>query len=124
MSVLEVRGVTRRFGSLVAVRDVSLRVEKGELRAIIGPNGAGKTTAFNLISGLFPPSSGSVRLNGKPIHRLPAHRVACQGLARSFQITSLFNGLTIYENLRLSVQARHAGRFNAWRDIDSYAHVH
>ena len=76
------------------------------------------------MSGLFPPDDGTVRLNGREIHGLPPHRICQLGLARSFQITNLFRGLSIYENLRLSLQARHPSRFNAWRDIDSYPDVH
>ena len=91
----------------------------GQIHALIGPNGAGKTTLFNLISGMFTPDRGSVRLKGQPIGGLPAHRISGLGLARSFQITNLFEGLPIYENLRLSMQARHPARFNAWRDIDA-----
>jgi ABC-type branched-subunit amino acid transport system ATPase component/ABC-type branched-subunit amino acid transport system permease subunit len=122
--VLQVKGVAKSFGGIQAVKHVDLEVRSGQIHALIGPNGAGKTTTFNLVSGLFPPSSGSVWLNGEAIHRLPAHRISAKGLARSFQITSQLNGLTIYENLRLSVQARHPGRFNAWRDIDSYPDIH
>jgi branched-chain amino acid transport system ATP-binding protein len=122
--VLQVDGLRKSFGGIQAVKDVDLQVHSGQIHALIGPNGAGKTTTFNLISGMFAPSKGTVRLNGQPIHHLPAHRIACQGLARSFQITNLFNGLTIYENLRLSMQARHPGRFNFWRDIDSYPEIH
>ena len=123
-TVLEVEAVSKHFGGIQAVADASLAVNAGEVHALIGPNGAGKTTLFNLISGLFAPDHGSVRLEGNEIHRMPIHRICAQGLARSFQITSLFRGLTIYENLRLSLQAQHAERFNAWRDIDSYAGVH
>jgi ABC-type branched-subunit amino acid transport system ATPase component/ABC-type branched-subunit amino acid transport system permease subunit len=122
--VLQVEGIAKSFGGIRAVKRVDLEVHSGQIHALIGPNGAGKTTTFNLVSGLFPPSSGSVRLNGKPIHDLAAHRIAGRGLARSFQITNQFNGLSIYENLRLSVQARHPARFNAWRDIDSYPDIH
>ena len=122
--VLQVKAVAKRFGGIRAVRGVDLEVRSGQIHALIGPNGAGKTTTFNLISGLFPPDAGAVHLNGRPIDNLPAHRIAGRGLARSFQITSQFNGLTIYENLRLSVQARRPGRRNAWRDIDSYPEVH
>ncbi|TFF19142.1 ATP-binding cassette domain-containing protein [Jiella endophytica] len=123
-TVLEVEGVSRRFGGIQAVRDSSLTVKSGEIHALIGPNGAGKTTLFNLISGRFPPHGGRVRLHGREIHRLQADAICQSGLARSFQITNLFEGLTIYENLRLSAQARHPGRFNAWRDIDSYGAIH
>ncbi len=123
-AVLEVRGVAKHFGGIRAVRDASLEVRTGEVHALIGPNGAGKTTLFNIVSGLFPCDQGSVRLNGREIHRLAAHRICGQGLARSFQITNLFRGLTVYENLRLSLQACHPARFNAWRDIDSYPEIH
>ena len=102
----------------------SLTVRAGEIHALIGPNGAGKTTLFNLATGMFPPDAGAVRLHGGEIQRLPPHRICRQGLARSFQITNLFKGLSIYENLRLSLQARHPARFNAWRDIDSYPEIH
>jgi ABC-type branched-subunit amino acid transport system ATPase component/ABC-type branched-subunit amino acid transport system permease subunit len=122
--VLAVDGVSRRFGGIRAVAGASLEISAGEIHALIGPNGAGKTTMFNLISGLFLPHGGTVRLNGREIQGLPPQHICRQGLARSFQITNLFGGLTIYENLRLSLQARHAGRFNIWRDIDGYPAVH
>jgi ABC-type branched-subunit amino acid transport system ATPase component/ABC-type branched-subunit amino acid transport system permease subunit len=121
---LEVEGIYKNFGGIRAVSNASLTVATGEIHALIGPNGAGKTTLFNVVSGLFPPSRGSVRLYGKPIHRLPSHRICQQGIARSFQITNLFRTLSIYENLRLSLQAKHPGRFNIWRGIDSYPEVH
>ncbi|MGE3162650.1 MAG: ATP-binding cassette domain-containing protein [Burkholderiales bacterium] len=123
-TVLELAGVQRHFGGIRAVSGASLEVRAGEIHALIGPNGAGKTTLFNLASGLYPPDAGSVSLRGRRIEGLPAHRICREGLARSFQITNLFKGLTIYENLRLSVQAKHPARFNAWRDIDSYADIH
>jgi len=122
-TVLEVRAVTKHFGGIQAVASATLDIQAGEVHALIGPNGAGKTTLFNLASGLFAPDQGSVRLEGSEIQRLPIHRICMHGLARSFQITNLFRGLSIYENLRLSFQAVHPGRFNAWRDVDSYAEV-
>ena len=122
--VLEVAGIGKRFGGIQAVREVQLSLRAGQIHALIGPNGAGKTTTFNMISGMFEPDSGTVRLLGQDIQHLPAHRICQQGLARSFQITNLFRGLSIYENLRLSLQARHPARFNAWRDIASYPQVH
>ena len=122
--VLEADGLHKHFGGLRAVVDAQLTVQAGEIHALIGPNGAGKTTLFNLISGLYTPDQGAVRLNGKNIHSYAAHRICRQGLARSFQITNLFRGLSIYENLRLSVQSCHPARFNAWRDIDSYPEIH
>jgi len=116
-TVLEVAGVSKNFGGIRAVAGASLAVDAGEIHALIGPNGAGKTTAFNVVSGLFAPDGGAVRLAGREIQGLPPHRICRQGLARSFQITNLFRGLTIRENLRLALQARHPGRFNAWRDV-------
>lgn len=123
-AVLEVKAVNKHFGGIQAVRNAELTLHAGEIHALIGPNGAGKTTTFNLISGMFAPDAGTVRLNGEEIQSLSPHRICQQGLARSFQITNLFRGLSIYENLRLSLQARHPARFNAWRDIDSYPEIH
>jgi len=123
-TVLEVDAVSKRFGGFQAVSDATLAIRAGEIHALIGPNGAGKTTLFNLISGLFGPDAGIVRLNGREIQDLAPHRICAQGLARSFQITSLFRGLSIYENIRLSLQAHHPARFNAWRDIDSVPEIH
>ena len=118
--VLAVDAVSKRFGGIRAVTGAGLEVAAGEIHALIGPNGAGKTTLFNLVSGQFAPNGGTVRLDGHDIHGLPPDRICQQGLARSFQITNLFRNLTIRENLRLSLQARHPGRFNLWRDVDHY----
>ncbi len=123
-TVLAAEAVSKQFGGIRAVAGAGLTVAAGEIHALIGPNGAGKTTLFNLISGFYTPDRGTVRLNGSDIHGLPPNRICQQGLARSFQITNLFRSLSIYENLRLSLQARHPGRFNAWRDIDSYPEIH
>jgi branched-chain amino acid transport system ATP-binding protein len=123
-TVLEVEGISKHFGGIRAVSNASLQVGAGEIHALIGPNGAGKTTLFNLISGLHPADSGTIRLNGRDIHGVPSELICHSGLARSFQITNLFRELSIYENLRLSLQAQHAMRFNIWRDIDSYPDVH
>jgi branched-chain amino acid transport system ATP-binding protein len=122
-AVLEVDALHKHFGGIRAVAGAHLAIHSGEIHALIGPNGAGKTTLFNVVSGLFPPDAGTVRLNEREIQRLAAHRICQQGLARSFQITNLFKGLSIYENLRLSLQARHAARFNAWRDVDGYPEI-
>jgi branched-chain amino acid transport system ATP-binding protein len=99
MTMLEVRNATKRFGNLVAVKDVSMSVKSGELRAIIGPNGAGKTTFFNMISGYFPPTSGSILLEGKDVTRVPAHSRVGLGMGRTFQITEIFPELTVHENV-------------------------
>jgi branched-chain amino acid transport system ATP-binding protein len=122
--VLEMDGVEKHFGGIRAVAGARLALRSGEIHALIGPNGAGKTTLFNLASGMFEPDAGAVRLQGREIQALAPHRICARGLARSFQITNLFKGLTIYENLRLSLQAKHPARFNAWRDIDSYPEIH
>ncbi len=95
----------RRFGGIVALRDVSLAVEAGERRAIIGPNGAGKTTLFNIISGELRATSGRVRLGDHAITGLPTHRIAALGLARTFQRNNLLLNLTALENVRLALQA-------------------
>src|ERR1700688_3643130 len=97
--MLEVRNVTKRFGNLVAVNDVSMYVKPGELRAIIGPNGAGKTTFFNMISGYFPPTKGLIVFEGKEVTQLPAHQRVGLGMGRTFQITEIFPELTVRENL-------------------------
>jgi branched-chain amino acid transport system ATP-binding protein len=101
--ILRLRGVGRRFGGVHAVQGVDLAVAPGERRAILGPNGAGKTTLFNLISGEFPPSAGSVELFGSDVTRLPARRRARMGLSRTFQTSRLFLGLSVEDNLYLSV---------------------
>jgi branched-chain amino acid transport system ATP-binding protein len=114
VSLLDVRAVSKNFGSLVAVDRVSLTVEPGELRAVIGPNGAGKTTFFNLISGFFPPTSGSIVFDGKDATALPAHRRVAMGMARTFQITEIFPELTVRENLRIPVEVAAGYRLRPW----------
>jgi branched-chain amino acid transport system ATP-binding protein len=114
MSLLSVERVSRRFGSLVAVDDVSMSVERGELRAVIGPNGAGKTTFFNMISGFLAPTSGRILFEGEDVTRLlPARRV-WRGIARTFQITEVFPELTVRENLRIAVEAAAGYRLRPW----------
>ena len=114
MSALEIGNVSKRFGSLVAVRDVSLTVEKGELRAIIGPNGAGKTTFFNLISGFFPPSAGTIAFDGRDITALPAYKRVALGIARTFQITEIFPELSVFDNVRISTEVADGFRLRPW----------
>jgi ABC-type branched-subunit amino acid transport system ATPase component len=123
-TVLEVEGISKHFGGIRAVNNASLAIAAGEIHALIGPNGAGKTTLFNLISGLYPTDAGTIKLGGREIQGVPSDLICHRGLARSFQITNLFRGLSIYENLRLSLQAQSAMRFNLWRDIDSYPAIH
>jgi len=123
-AVLELAAVDKHFGGIRAVSGASLAVRAGEIHALIGPNGAGKTTLFNVATGMFAPDGGTVQLHGAQVQGQEPHRICQQGLARSFQITNLFKGLTIYENLRLALQARHPARFNAWRDVDSFPEIH
>ncbi|MFC5497642.1 ABC transporter ATP-binding protein [Caenimonas terrae] len=114
MSLLRVNNVTRTFGSLVAVNDVSMTVEPGELRAVIGPNGAGKTTFFNLISGFFPPTAGTIEFDGRDITAWPADRRVAGGMARTFQITEIFPELSVRENLRIPVEVALGLRLRPW----------
>ena len=104
-AVLVLDRVSREFGGLKAVDDVSLIVEPGERRAIIGPNGAGKTTLFNIISGEVSPTSGRVELLGRDVTHVPVHQRAARGLARTFQITRLFSDLTALDNVVLACEA-------------------
>jgi branched-chain amino acid transport system ATP-binding protein len=110
--VLRLEGVVRRYGGLVAVDGVSLSLGPRRRLAVIGPNGAGKTTLFRLIAGDVAPSEGRVHLFGRDVTRMPAHRRARLGLSRTFQVTNLFGGLSVLDNVRLAVQARGSGR---WR---------
>ena len=123
MSLLQVQKVSKLFGSLVAVNDVSMTVEPGELRAVIGPNGAGKTTFFNLITGFFRPTSGSIIFNGDDITALlPARRV-WRGVARTFQITEVFPELTVHENLRIPVEVASGFRLQPWLSRENDAKI-
>ena len=112
--VLEARDLAKSFGGIKAVTAASLSVRDQSLHALIGPNGAGKTTVFNLITGMFAPDHGSVTLASRTIAGMPTYAIAAAGLGRSFQITNLFPGVSIAENLRLAVQARDASHFNGW----------
>jgi branched-chain amino acid transport system ATP-binding protein len=107
--ILRLRGVGRRFGGVVAVSGVDLDVRPGERRAILGPNGAGKTTLFNLISGEFPPTTGTVELFGRDVTAQPARKRARMGLSRTFQTSRLFGGLSVDDNLYLAVLGVHDG---------------
>jgi len=124
--ILEVDTVTRRFGALTALNRVSLAVEAGQIFSVIGPNGAGKSTLFNVVSGLFAPSAGQVRFRGHDITGLPPERVNRLGLAKTFQITSLFPEISVLENVRIAAQSRapESGRLSSlWRrsDVDATA---
>ena len=111
MPLLECRGLVRRFGALVAVDDIDLAVEPGEIRAVIGPNGAGKSTVFNLITSVLKPSAGQVIFAGEDITGMPVHEVAQKGIARTFQLCHIFPALTVRENVRIAAQARDGRRW-------------
>ena len=110
--VFKTDGLTRRFSGFTAVNNVTLEIPEGGVRTIIGPNGAGKTTFFNLLSGMLPASEGRIWFKDREITSLLAYQRARLGIARSFQITNIFGHLTVYENVRLAVQAVHDGKAN------------
>jgi branched-chain amino acid transport system ATP-binding protein len=113
VSLLEVNGLSKRFGGLQAVKDVSFRVEKGTVKALIGPNGAGKTTLFNLLSGVTPPDSGTVLLRGDAVEGCPSHRIAALGVSRTFQQIRLFAQMSALENVMVGVHPRGRAGFLA-----------
>jgi branched-chain amino acid transport system ATP-binding protein len=117
VALLSIEHVTRRFGGVVAVDDVSLEVERGEIAGLIGPNGAGKTTLFNLITRLYPPDSGEITLDGESLLNTPPHRVIRRGIARTFQNVELFSTMTVLENVRVGAHAR-GGRRDACEILD------
>ncbi|HQT38960.1 MAG TPA: ABC transporter ATP-binding protein [Acidocella sp.] len=114
MSLLTLQNVSRRFGAVTALNNISLTVEPGELRAVIGPNGAGKTTLFNLISGFFPPSDGNIIFDGEPITAVNPAVLVKKGIIRTFQITEIFLDLTVYENIRVAVEVAMGISLRPW----------
>ena len=120
---LEIRGATKAFGSLIAVSDVSMKVESGELRAVIGPNGAGKTTFFNLITGFFPPTSGEILLDGQNINRIAAAGRVKLGMGRTFQITEIFPELTVRENVRIAVETGQGYSLGFWLNATDHKRI-
>jgi ABC-type branched-subunit amino acid transport system ATPase component len=111
---LETQGLVKRFGGLVATRDVSLKLQQGARHALIGPNGAGKTTFVNLLTGVLAPTSGTIRLGGEEITGLSPERRVHRGLARTFQISQLFRKLTVYESLGIAVNERRGIGSRMW----------
>ena len=103
-ALVEAEGVVKRFGGLTAVQSLDLALWEGEILGLIGPNGAGKTTLFNLLSGQFPPDSGTIRLLGQEIQHLPAHRICRKGLARTFQVPRPFLAMTVFESVLVGAQ--------------------
>jgi branched-chain amino acid transport system ATP-binding protein len=118
---IELTDLQKNFGATPIIRGVSLRVPAGERHAIIGPNGAGKSTLFNLISGRFAPTSGTVRLKGEDITGLPPHLINRRGLSRSFQVTNIFPRLSVWENVRCAVLWSLGYKYAFWRGVDGLA---
>ncbi len=122
MPLLELRNVTRRFGGVVALDDVSLDVARGEIAGLIGPNGAGKTTAFNVITRLYRPDSGEITFDGESLLRTPAHGIVRRGIARTFQNVELFPSMTVLENVLVGAHTRRHARARA-REILDYVEI-
>lgn len=115
--ILQVEKLRKQFGGLAATQDVDLDIQSGELVAIIGPNGAGKTTLINLLTGVYPCDSGVIRFQGEDVTSLPVHSRSLRGLARSFQITSVFPEMTVLENVAIAAQAHCGHSFRFWRKV-------
>ncbi len=117
--ILETRNLTKDFRGFVAVRGVNLRVRRGSIHALIGPNGAGKTTVFNLLTKFLSPSSGTILYDGRDITRDRPSDVARRGIVRSFQMSAVFPGMTVLENVRVALQRRLGTSFHFWRSVRS-----
>jgi branched-chain amino acid transport system ATP-binding protein len=124
LPALELKGLSKSFGGLDAVREVHLQLFPGDRKAIIGPNGAGKTTLFNLITGVLPATSGQVLLFGQDVTKWPSHRRTARGMARTFQVTSLFPKLTVLDNVLLAIGGLRRTKFVMWRPLASYHELH
>ncbi len=122
--ILELKGLCKSFGGLHAVRGIDLQIFAGDRKAIIGPNGAGKTTLFNVITGILPATSGQVLLFGQDVTRWPSHRRTTLGMARTFQVTSLFPKLTVLDNVLLAIEGVCRTKFVTWRFLSSYPDVY
>jgi branched-chain amino acid transport system ATP-binding protein len=118
MNILETKGLYHDFSGLEVLFDVNLQVQEGERHAVIGPNGAGKTTLFNVITGTYHPSRGAVFFKGKEVTGARPHELMRLGMGRSFQITSTFNRLTTFQNIRLAVLSKKGIRFQLFRKVD------
>jgi branched-chain amino acid transport system ATP-binding protein len=121
---LELKGLCKSFGGLQATRNVTLSIKPGDRKAIIGPNGAGKTTLFNVITGIYPATSGNVILFGQDVTIWPSHRRTAMGMARTFQVTSLFPKLTVLDNVLLAIEGLRPSKFVMWRFLSSYKDVY
>jgi branched-chain amino acid transport system ATP-binding protein len=120
-TALSLQNITKSFGAMEIIRGVTLDVPQGERHAVIGPNGAGKSTLFNLISGRFPISSGSIRLEDEEISGLKSYEINRRGLSRSFQVTNIFPRLSVYENIRCAVLWSLGYKYSFWRGVNALA---
>lgn len=123
MALLKVVGLTKDFGALRALDNVTFEVKEGTLHSIVGPNGAGKTTLFNVISGFIKPTAGKVEFNSKTISQLPPYQMAHLGIRRSFQTITLFPELTALENIRLALQAVSKESFTFFKKASAFGHL-
>ncbi len=123
MNALSLKGVHKRFGPAHIIRGVTLDIPQGERHAVIGPNGAGKSTLFNLISGRFGASEGSIELEGQDITHLSPYQINRRGLSRSFQVTNIFPRLSVYENIRCGVLWSLNQKYSFWRGVDGLRDV-
>ncbi len=120
MAILEIKNLTKNFGHVAALENVSLSIREKEITSIIGPNGAGKTTFYNVLTGKFPPTSGTVLFKGKDITALPPYKVWKMGISRSFQITNIFKTLTVLENIRSALIVHQGKNLKFFKPIDRF----
>ena len=118
MGVLSLANVRKSFGATEIIRGINLDIIEGEKHAIIGPNGAGKSTLFHIISGLYQPSSGDIALKGQPIAGLPPYEIVRRGMSRSFQVTNVFQNMSVYENIRVALLWTLGLRYSFWRFLN------
>lgn len=120
MTILETANIEKHFGGVIANQDINIKIEEGSITSIIGPNGAGKTTLFNILTGLYKPDSGRIMFQEEDITGWPIHKIVDLGIARSFQVLNIFNEISPFENIRLSVQARKKKGFHFLRSTKHY----
>jgi len=120
MSILEITGLSKHFGQVAALSDINLSVRSGEITSLIGPNGAGKTTFYNVITGKFPPTAGTILFKGEEITGLPAFRIWKKGISRSFQITNIFKRLTVLENIRSALIIHQGRSLSFFKPVDLF----
>ena len=117
MAILEIKNLSKNFGHVAALLDVNLSIQEGEITSLIGPNGAGKTTFYNVVTGKFPPTSGSIHFRGEEIASLPPYKIWKKGISRSFQITNIFKTLTVLENIRSALIVHRRQSLNFFKPV-------